>query len=76
MSLTYEPIQIAANLPHDLRNVVDADDAFVKDERVLPVPIPFLYLSIYIYKMYIYIYIYIYILLSSLELSDTQVYAP
>ena len=31
-------VKIAANLPHDLRNVVDADDAFVKDERVLPVP--------------------------------------
>eukprot|EP00290_Baffinella_frigidus_P037844 CAMPEP_0180330074 /NCGR_PEP_ID=MMETSP0988-20121125/41128_1 /TAXON_ID=697907 /ORGANISM="non described non described, Strain CCMP2293" /LENGTH=211 /DNA_ID=CAMNT_0022317275 /DNA_START=27 /DNA_END=659 /DNA_ORIENTATION=+ len=29
-------VKIAANLPHDLRNVVDADDAFVKDERVLP----------------------------------------
>lgn len=30
-------VRIAANLPPDLRGIVDADDAFVRDRRVLPV---------------------------------------
>ena len=29
-------VKIAANLPAELRNEVDSDEAFVKDDRVVP----------------------------------------